>query len=122
MVDVVNVIAISWDGTSIMNLHANVVQEVVIYDVNTSTILDLSNVCREHSVPNIDTVSTEICHVLLELVVLNYYMRLFTILPVRWVYCYGSSKGSTNVIRESTIFDNNSSLVSWYVNESKPFI
>ena len=64
------------------NVYANLGQ-VVIYYVHTTTVLLLGDVSQEHCVSNIDSVSTEISHVLLKLIILNDYMWLTSILPVR---------------------------------------
>lgn len=110
-----------WDRTTVMNLHSYVVFEIVVCDGNSSANIIAIHVILVDHIPDIDSVSTEISHVLNKCVLFYQNMWLFSLIPIRWIYSNGTSKGS-NVILKHIIFDYNEFFIARDIDEAQSFI
>ncbi len=104
-----------------MNLHSYVIFEIVVCDGNSSANIIAVQVILVDHIPDIDSVSTEISHVLNKRVLLDQYMGLFSLIPIRRIYSNGTSKGA-DVILEHIVFDYYEFLIARDIDETQSFI
>ena len=96
-----------------MFLKTKVLIEVVFIHVNTATIVTGSLICQSQS--DIESIPAEIGHIVQELVLRKYYVRLLGGGRVRTIYGNGSSK-SSNVAQKLIPFKYHIALIPRYVD------
>ena len=65
-----------------MNFQANIIEEVVVNYVNSSTDCHIAKGCCHYGVSDVYGIPTKVCHVPYELIVFNKDIRLHAILPI----------------------------------------
>lgn len=70
-----------------MNFQADIIEEVIVHYVNSSTDSHIAKGCCHYGVPDVYGIPTKVCHVPYELIVFNKDVRLHTILPIGRVDC-----------------------------------
>jgi hypothetical protein len=113
--------AVTGDGTSLGNLEADVVLEIIVYNVHSSTVLTQGQIRLKHRGSDVDCISTEISHISRKSVLLEDNMRLVALLPIWRIYSY-SATVSTYIVSESATLYKGQCLISRYVDCSQSFL
>ena len=108
-------VTVSWDSSSIMNFHSDVIVEGVPYDVHSSTVLLFFQTRGKDCRSYINGIATEVSHILLKCVFTQDDMWLAASLPI-WTINRNSSPKCSYVLSEFAAFDKSEITRTSYID------